>query len=186
VNSAKPNNRRPLLFAGIAAVVLAIVGLVTYLALAAGSGGADHQPDTTTTTTTPAAQPRQLIAMVEHGEQHAMLSFKVYPEGGQVTGTYTLVHFDGAGKKVPVTEDINGSGSGSTFTLEGLGDYGPVVGTLSADGTRLEFDQTFGVEEYVWQVIPSESVFDAKVTEYAKRFESCSKKHDYNPCEGVS
>jgi hypothetical protein len=191
VKSAQPNNRRilPLVIAAVMVALLA-AGLTFGLVKMTGSDSDSDKADPKPSATAPATenQPRPVIAMVEQGEQHALLDFKVYPQGGQVTGTYTLVHFDGNGRKVedPKAKAFNGVGTGNTFELNGLGDYGPVKGTLSADGTRLTFDQTFGVEETEWQVIDSESVFDGKVNEYAKKFESCSKKHDYNPCEGVS
>ncbi|MEU4822701.1 hypothetical protein AB0H37_12590 [Actinomadura sp. NPDC023710] len=190
MNSAKPNNRRIQLIVLAVAAALAAAGLTFGLIKMTGSDSDGDHADPKPTATAPATenQPRPVIAMVEQGEQHALLTFKVYPQGGQVTGTYTLVHFDGNGRKVedPKAKAFNGVGTGNTFELNGLGDYGPVKGTLSTDGTRLTFDQTFGVEETEWQVIGSESVFDGKVNDYAKKFESCSKKHDYNPCEGVS
>ncbi|MEU8310132.1 hypothetical protein AB0C84_41820 [Actinomadura sp. NPDC048955] len=190
MNSAQPNNRRTQLIVLAVVAALAAAGLAFALVMNTGSDSASDRTDPKPSATAPANQnkPREVIAMVEHGEQHALLNFKIYPQGGQVTGTYTLVHFDGNGRKVenPKDQPFNGSGTGNSVELNGLGDLGPVKGTLSPDGTSLTFDQTFGVEETVWQVIGSESVFDGKVDEYAKRFESCSKKHDYNPCEGVS
>ncbi|MGI5204045.1 hypothetical protein ACQEU6_21005 [Spirillospora sp. CA-108201] len=189
MNSAQPNKRiQHIVLAVVAA--LAVAGLAFGLVKMTGSDSASDQTDPKPSATAPANEnkPREVIAMVEHGEQHALLNFEVYPQGGQVTGTYTLVHFDGNGRKVeyPKDQQVKGTGTNTSFELYDLGDYGPVKATLSADGTRLTFDQTFGVEETEWQVIDSESVFDGKVDEYAKRFESCSKKHDYNPCEGVS
>ncbi|GGQ22447.1 hypothetical protein BKA00_007079 [Actinomadura coerulea] len=191
MKSEQPNNRRILPLALLAVVVALLAGGLTFgLVKMTGSDSASDQTDPKPSATAPATEnkPREVIAMVEHGEQHALLNFEVYPQGGQVTGTYTLVHFDGNGRKVEYPKDkpFKGTGSDTLFKLSNLGDQGPVEATLSADGTRLTFDQTFGVEETEWQVIDSESVFDGKVDEYAKRFESCSKKHDYNPCEGVS
>ncbi|SNR50986.1 hypothetical protein [Actinomadura mexicana] len=188
MNSEQPNNRRIQLIVLAVVAVLAAAGLAFGLVKMTGSDGGSDQPEAKVTTTAPATQPRRVIAMVEHGEQHALLDFKVYPEGGQVTGTYTLVHFDGNGRKVeyPKAKPFNGMGTGSRFQLNDLGDRGPVTAELIEGETRLQFDQTFGVEELVWEKIDSTQVFDDKVTEYAKRFESCSKKHDYNPCEGVS
>ncbi|UNZ21200.1 hypothetical protein [Streptomyces sp. 891-h] len=123
--------------------------------------------------------------MTVDGELHAMLAFKVFPAGGQVVGKYTLVHFDSSGQEVRTKTDFNGRGTGTMVELDGLLDYGAVTGTLSKDRKRLTFDSTFGVEKEQWKIITSKEVFESAVTKYAKRFESCSKKKDYNPCEGV-
>lgn len=185
MNSEKPNNNRRLVI--IAAVVALVACLVTALALAATSGGDDDRSGTATKppAASQAAEPRPLVLMVKHGEQHALLDLLFHPQGGQVTGKYTLVHFDPEGNplRYPDAKAIGGYGTESGFTLDGLGDYGPVKGNVLDGGTRVHFDQTFGVEEYDWKVITSnKGLFDQKVDE----FESCSKKHDTTYCEGVS
>ncbi|MFI7241809.1 hypothetical protein [Streptomyces qinglanensis] len=129
---------------------------------------------------------RKYVAMIVDGERHAMLSFQVYPAGGQVVGRYTLIHFDGTGGEVRSKTDFNGHGTGTMFEFDGLTDYGTVKGTLSEDRTRLKLDRTFGVEKTQWTIVSSEDVFESAVKKYAKRFESCSKKKDYGPCEDVT
>ncbi|GAO05766.1 hypothetical protein TPA0598_01_01350 [Streptomyces lydicamycinicus] len=173
----------------------AIVGLTALLvASAAGCSGGDKQPaanagsaaDSRATSTTQAAQPRKYAAMAVDGELHAMLAFQVHPEGGQLIGKYTMVHFDGQGKEVREKTDFNGRGSDSTFEFDGLTDYGVVTGALSEDRTRLTLDRDFGVQTTQWTIVSSTDVFESAVKEYAKRFESCSKKQDVDPCEGVA
>ncbi|WP_141578178.1 hypothetical protein [Actinomadura sp. WMMA1423] len=193
MNSEKPNNRRFLL-AILAAIVL-LTGVGAAVALTAGSDGDDDRPGTVTTTKPPEAQPRPVIAMVEHGEQHAMLAFRVMPTG-QLTGLhdgeqakYTLVHFDGQGKVVKEEKYFGGTGQNTTFQFQGLYDEAPLSAHIVGDGSpnaKLHFDDTFGVEEYDWTIIPSEDKFDAAVKKYAERFNDCSKKQDVNPCEGVA
>ncbi|SER82860.1 hypothetical protein SAMN05421870_104447 [Streptomyces qinglanensis] len=131
---------------------------------------------------------RKYVAMTAEGELHAMLAFKVYPAGGQVVGKYTLIHFDGSGREIRTKTDFNGrgTGTGTMFEFEGLTDYGNVKGALSEDRTRLKLDRTFGVEKTQWTIVSSEDVFESAVKKYAKRFESCSKKKEYNPCEDVT
>lgn len=124
--------------------------------------------------------------MAVEGEQHAMLAFQVHAEGGQLIGEYTMVHFDGSGHEVRQKADFNGHGSDSMFEFEGLAEHGAVTGTLSEDRTRLTLDRDFGIQTYQWTIIPSVNVFESAVTEYAKRFESCSKEKDYSPCEDVA
>ncbi len=134
----------------------------------------------------PESRNRKYVAMTMEGELHAMLSFQVYPAGGQVVGKYTLIHFDGSGREIRTKTDFNGRGTGTMFEFEGLTDYGNVKGTLSEDRTRLKLDRTFGVEKTQWTILSSEDAFESTVKKYAKRFESCSKKKDYNPCEDVT
>jgi hypothetical protein len=190
VNSAKPDNQRSLLFAGLVGLAVLVVGLVTYFALAAGSDGGKDRPGTTTTTAPPAAKPRPVVAMVEHGEQHAMLAFRVMPNG-QLTGlrdgeqaTYTLVHFDGQGQPVKEVKHFGGRGWDTAFEFEGLYDGATLPARIV--GEYLHFDDTFGVEEYDWKIIPSVGTFDATVNKYAERFNECSKLQDVDPCEGVA
>lgn len=173
----------------------AIVGMTALLvASAAGCSGGDEQPaatassaaDSRATSTTQATQPRKYVAMAVDGELHAMLAFQVHPEGGQVIGKYTIVSFDGQGKELRDETDFNGRGSDSTFEFNGLTDYGAVTGTLSEDRTRLTLDRDFGVQTMQWTVVSSGDVFESAVKEYAKRFESCSKKHEPEPCADVT
>ncbi|MEL5955459.1 hypothetical protein AADR41_11895 [Streptomyces sp. CLV115] len=173
----------------------AIAGLTALLiASAVGCSSSDRQPganagpvaESRAKSTTQVAQPRKYVAMAVDGELHAMLAFQVYPEGGQVTGKYTLVHFDGQGEEVREKTDVNGRGSDSTFEFNGLIDYGAVTGTLSEDRTRLTLDSEFGVQTTQWTIASSTEVFESAVKQYAKRFASCSKKQEYNPCEGVA
>ncbi|MDF4252534.1 hypothetical protein [Streptomyces sp. WMMB303] len=124
--------------------------------------------------------------MTAEGELHAMLAFKVYPAGGQVVGKYTLIHFDGSGREVRTKTDFNGLGTATMFEFDGLTDYGSVKGTLSQDRTGLKLDRTFGVQKQQWTIVSSGDVFESAVKKYAKRYESCSKKKDYNPCEDVT
>ncbi|MFE6163726.1 hypothetical protein ACFQ7F_32965 [Streptomyces sp. NPDC056486] len=151
----------------------------------AASANSSDGPESTSTTAN-ATSPRAYVAMTVDGELHAMLTFKLFPAGGQVVGKYTLVHFDGSGREVRTKTDFNGRGTGTMVELDGLADYGVVKGTLSNDRTRLTLDRTFGVEKNQWKVVSSKDVFESAVREYAKRFASCSKKKDYNPCEGVT
>ncbi len=117
--------------------------------------------------------------------KHAMLAFQVYPEGGQVIGKYTLVRFSDDGNEVRKETDFNGRGSDSTFELDGLSDYGVLTATLSKDRTRLTLDHDLGVATK-WTIVSSTDVFESAVKEYAKRFESCSKKKDYDACVDVT
>ncbi len=173
----------------------AIAGLTALLvASAAGCSSGDEQPAATADSathsraagTTQATQPRKYVAMAVEGELHAMLAFQVHPEGGQVIGKYTLVHFDGQGKEIREETDFNGRGSDSMWEFNGLTDYGAVTGTLSEDRTRLTLDRDFGVQTTQWTIVSSTDVFESAVKEYARRFESCSKEQDVNPCEDVT
>ncbi|WP_443247804.1 hypothetical protein [Streptomyces sp. 3N207] len=124
--------------------------------------------------------------MAVEGRLYAMLAFQAHPEGGQVIGKYTLVSFSDSGSKyIREKKDFNGRGSDGTFEFDGLSDYGVVRGTLSGDRTRLTFDSTFSVKKQ-WTIISSTDVFESTVKKYAKRFDSCSKKQEYNPCENVA
>ncbi|MEU1369129.1 hypothetical protein ABZ454_23765 [Streptomyces sp. NPDC005803] len=165
--------------------------LVATIASCSGSGkpsvaGSSAIADSRATSTTQTVQPRRYVAMVVDGEFHAMLAFQVHPQGGQVIGKYTLVHFDGQGKEVRENTDFNGRGSESTFEFNGLTDYGAVTGTLSKDRSQLTLDRDFGVQKTQWTVVASVDVFESGVKDYAKRFESCSKKQDYDSCEDVA
>ncbi|MEV4005729.1 hypothetical protein [Actinomadura sp. NPDC049753] len=186
MNSAQPNNRRILPLV-IAAVVVALVaaGVTFGLVKLTGSDNDSDRTDSKPSATAPANEnkPRELILMLKHGEQHAMLDLQFYPQGGQVKGKYTLVHFDTEGKpaRFPDAQEINGSGTPSGFTLNGLGDYGPVQGNAIDGGARIHFNQTFGPDEYNWKVITSTDEFEQKVT----KFESCLKEHDTAYCETV-
>jgi len=135
---------------------------------------------------TPATQPRKYVAMAVDGERHAMLAFQVYPQGGQVVGKYTMVYFSGSGDEVRSKTDFNGRGSDTGVEFDGLTDYGAVKGTFSEDRTRLTLDRTFGVEKTQWSLVSSADVFESAVKKYAKRFESCSKKHEPEPCADVA
>ncbi|WP_329094767.1 hypothetical protein OG979_10440 [Actinomadura citrea] len=183
MNSAKPNNRRIQLIVLAVAAALAAAGLTFGLIKMTGSDSDGDHADPKPTATAPANEPRELILMLKHGEQHAMLDLQFHPQGGQVSGKYTLVHFDAEGKpaRLPNAQQIDGSGTPSGFTLNGLGDYGPVRGNAIDGGARIHFDQTFGVEEYDWKVITSTGTFEQMVT----KFESCAKKHDTAYCETV-
>ncbi|MEU9843115.1 hypothetical protein AB0C69_28275 [Actinomadura sp. NPDC048032] len=183
MNSEQPNNRRIQLIVLAVVAALAAAGLTFGLVKMTGSDSASDQTDPKPSATAPANEPRELILMLKHGEQHAMLDLQFHPQGGQVTGKYTLVHFDAEGKpaRLPNAQQINGSGTPSGFTLNGLGDYGPVRGNAIDGGARIHFDQTFGPDEYDWKVIDSTTEFEQKVTE----FESCLKQHDTAYCETV-
>ncbi|MES4900969.1 MULTISPECIES: hypothetical protein [unclassified Streptomyces] len=161
----------------------------------AGCSGGDKQPaanagsaaDSRATSTAQAAQARKYVAMAVDGRKHAMLAFQVHPEGGQLIGKYKLVSFDDWGS--PFTQeksDFNGRGSDSTFEFDGLTDYGAVTGILSQDRTRLTLNRDPGVGTKQWTIVSSANVFESAVKEYAKRFESCSKKKDHNPCVDVT
>lgn len=178
---------------------VSIGGLTALLvASAAGCSGGDKQPaanassaaDSRATSTTQAAQPRKYVAVAVDGSKyvklkHAMLAFQVHPEGGQVIGKYTLVRFGDDGHEYRRETDFNGRGSASTFEFDGLSEYGVVTGTLSKDRTRLTLDHDLGVKTE-WTIVSSTDVFESAVKEYAKRFESCSKKKDYDPCVDVT
>ncbi|WP_285577101.1 hypothetical protein [Actinoallomurus iriomotensis] len=186
VDSAKSKNRRFLVVAGNLLAAALVTGLVT----ACSDNGNGRSDSTSThgrpgsTSTRPATQPRKYVAMGGNGVRHSMLAFQVYPEGGQVSGTYTTVIYGGSGQEVRDTTDFNGHGSDSTFQFDGLSTYGPITGTLSGDRTHLTTDHDFGGTSQ-WTIVSSENVFESALKEYAKRFEACRKKKEVSPCEHV-
>ncbi|NDU77039.1 hypothetical protein GWI34_31130 [Actinomadura sp. DSM 109109] len=182
MNSEKPYSNRRFVIIAIAAFAAVLAAV---LAFAAMSGGDDDRPGTTTNppAASPSAEPRPLVLMVEHGEQHALLDLLFHPEGGQVSGKYTLVHFDEQGNplRYPNGQGVNGFGTPEGFTLNGLGDIGSVKGSVLDGGSRVHFDQTFGIEEYDWNVVDSTSKFEESVAKFA----SCVKEHGTAYCESA-
>ncbi|MEU8309834.1 hypothetical protein AB0C84_40315 [Actinomadura sp. NPDC048955] len=178
MNSANVNRQRVVLAVWGAAVAVLAVALLVGIALAAGEGSGDDRRGAGEQAPVP---DREVVAMLTHDEQHALLHVTFRPVTGQVTGTLTLVHFDSAGNQVRSKIAVGGRGSGRTIQLDGLGDHGPITGTLSTQRPILNFDQTFGVNGYAWTVIPTEDVFETKVAEYAERLAACPNKQG-DPC----
>lgn len=181
MNTAKAANRRSPLVVGIILAATLLTGCASTASPDSDNG--NDRPGSKSSAH--AAKPRKYVAMNVEDDRHAMLAFRLYPEGSQVIGKYTMVYFDAAGEEVRHTTDFNGRGTDRSFEFDGLTDYGNVKGTLSADRTRLKLDRTFGVEKTQWRIVSSADVYESTVKKYAKRFESCSKKPEPEPCADV-